>query len=251
MTRGGREYIISDMLKDGERLDDLECGGYFVIQSENGYCFTSDSVLLSDLAVVRQKDRVVDLCTGSGVIPILTYAKYRPREIIGVELQARLADSARRSVILNGLEDRIRILHRPVQGVADEIGAGFDAVTANPPYEDALDDRVPTERDICRAEYRLTLEETIAESARLLKYGGALYLIHRTRRLCEAVACMKKYGIEPKRIHFAYPKSDRASDTFVALGRLGGKPGLTVPAPIIAHDASGAYAERARRQCGK
>lgn len=234
------------MLKKNERIDDLECRGYRIIQDPDGYCFTSDSVLLANVAKAGRKDRVADLCTGSGVIALLVAAKYRPAEVVGVELQARLADMAERSVALNGAESVVKIVNAPVQGITKVIGSGFDVVTVNPPYGEKTENENPDEKEICKNEYMLTLEEVIAESAALLRYGGAFYMIHKTRRMTDAVFYMRKYGIEPKKIYFVYPKKSKDSDTFIVEGKRGGKAGLTVPSPLIVYDDEGNYTPEVR-----
>ena len=239
------------MVKGNERIDDLECRGYKIIQKPDGYCFTSDSVLLANFVKAGKKDKVVDLCTGSGVIALLMDAKYSPKSVTGVEIQERLADMAARSVALNGAEDRIKIINAPVQGITKIIGNGYDVVTVNPPYEKKGDKENPTEEEICRAEYRLTLEETVKESASLLRYGGLFYMINKTRRLADAVYFMRKYGIEPKKINFVYPKKDKNSDTFIVEGKRGGNPDLTVPPPTVVYEDNGEYTQKAKELYNK
>ncbi len=234
------------MLKGNERIDDLACRGYRIIQNPDGYCFTSDSVLLANIAKVGKKDRVADLCTGSGVVALLVAAKYTPASVVGVELQPRLADMAERSVLLNGAENVVKIVNAPVQGISKIIGNGFDVVTVNPPYGEMTEKENPLEEEICKAEYRLTMEEVIAESANILRYGGAFYMIHKTRRLSDAIFYMRKYGIEPKKIYFVYPKKNKNSDTFIVEGKRGGKSGLTVPEPLIVYDDEGNYTPEVR-----
>ncbi len=234
------------MLKGNERIDDLECRGYKIIQDPDGYCFTSDSVLLSNLAEVKTKDRVVDLCTGSGVVALLINAKYSPKEVIGAEIQPRLADMAQRSVALNGAEKTVKIINASVIGLTKTIGSGFDVVTVNPPYEPAQGEENPTESDVCKKEICLTAEELIKESAKLLRHGGSFYMVHRTRRAAEIVSLMVSYGIEPKKIYFVYPKKSKNADTFIIEGKRGGKSGLIVPPPIIVYDDDGNYTPEVR-----
>ncbi len=234
------------MLKENERIDDLLCRGYRIIQDPNGYCFTSDSVLLANLAVVKNKDRVVDLCTGSGVIALLINAKYSPKTVIGAEIQPRLADMAARSVALNGAENSVTIVNASVIGLTKLIGSGYDVVTANPPYEPVTNEKNATESDVCKTEISLTAEELIAESAKLLRFGGSFYMVHRTRRMAEIILLMSKYGIEPKKIYLVYPKKGKNADTFIVEGKRGGKSGLLVPPPIVVYDENGDYTPEVR-----
>lgn len=233
------------MLKDNERIDDLQCRGYKIIQNPNGYCFTGDSVLLSNLINVKKGDKVVDLCTGSGVVALLTDAKYSPLRVIGVELQQRLADMAMRSVKLNNLST-VEIINKPLQGIHKDIGSGYDVVTVNPPYENAPLKESYTEDDICKREVKVTLEEIIKESASLLRYGGLFYMINRTRRFVDVICHMRAYGIEPKKIYMVQPKASKDVDTFVVEGKRGSKPSVTIPAPLIVYDENGNYTEKVR-----
>ena len=234
------------MLKEGERIDDLICRGYKIIQDPNGYCFTSDSVLLANLARVKKGDRVVDLCTGSGVVALLIRANYAPAEVIGVELQPRLADMATRSVELNGVPD-VRILCADVKGVREVIGRGYDVVTVNPPYGTGKTIADPTEEDICKEEIAVTADEVIQEAAALLRFGGLFYMVNKSERLTDVLVAMRTYGIEPKTLRFIQPKKDKKADTFIVEGKRGAKPGVIVPKPLVVFDDAGAYTEETRR----
>lgn len=233
------------MINEKERIDDLQCRGYRIIQSPDGYCFTGDSVLLSNLASVKKNDRVVDLCTGSGVIALLINAKYSPSEVVGVELQPRLADMAVRSVELNDAKN-VKIVNAPLQGVHKIIGSGYDAVTVNPPYGKICEKEEYTEEDICKYEVSVTLEEIIKESSLLLRYGGSFYMINKAGRLIDTVCLMRKYGIEPKKINFVQPKINKDADTFVVEGKRGGKSFVTVPPTIIVYKENGEYTDEVR-----
>lgn len=238
------------MLKDNERIDDLECRGYKIIQNPDGYCFTSDSVLLANLAYAKRSDRVVDLCSGSGVVALLMRAKHCPKETHEIELQPRLADMAKRSAELNGLTD-VFVHNADLRQATKVIGGGFDVVTVNPPYEPAVKKDFYTEQDICKTEAAISLEEIIACSSSLLRYGGNFFMVNRVKRLSDVVYFMKKYKIEPKKITFIQPKASKAIDAFVVEGKLGGNPGLTAPAPLVVYEENGDYTEQARRLYGK
>lgn len=238
------------MTIDKERIDDLQCRGYKIIQHPDGYCFTSDSVLLSNLVSVKKNDRVVDLCTGSGIIALLVRAKYTPSEVVGVELQRRLADMAMRSVELNAV-DNVKIVNAPLQGIHKIIGSGYDVVTVNPPYEKICEKEEYTEEDICKSEVSVTLEEIIKESSVLLRYGGSFYMINKARRLVDTICLMRKYGIEPKKIYFIQPKISKEADTFVVEGKRGGKPFVTIPPVIIVYNENGEYTDEVGRLYNK
>lgn len=241
------------MLFSDERLDDLEYEGLEIIQQPDGYCFTSDSVLVANLLNVKKTDRVVDIGTGSGIIAILAAAKFHPKKVIGVEIQARLADMARRSVLHNGLSDVIEIKNVPVQGVENLIGDNYDVVVTNPPYDENVKSRPEeaTEKEICKSEVCLTLDDCVSSAARLLKFGGLFYMVNKARRLADALYLMKCNNIEPKKLYLVQPKRDKAVDTFIVEGKKGAKPSLVVPKPIVVYDDEGNYTEFARRLYNK
>lgn len=235
----------SDDRTTPDRLDDLQCRGFVIYQNPDGYCFTSDSILLANLAKVKRSDRVVDLCSGSGVIGLLVRAKYEPKEVVCVELQPRLAGMAKRSVEKNGVSD-VHVVCARAQGIYKDIGTGYDVVTVNPPYEPKQKKDAYSEEDVCKTEAEITLEEVVEEGAKLLRYGGLFYMVNRARRLSETLSLMSKYGIEPKKLYLIQPKKDKAVDAFVVEGKRGGKPALEIPAPIVVYDENGVYTPEVR-----
>ena len=199
-------------LKENERIDDLERNGYRIIQDTGRFCFGMDAVLLSGFARVKDGARVLDLGTGTGIIPILLAAKTDAVHLTGLEIQEESADMAGRSVRLNGLEDRIDI----VTGDIKEAGslfdaASFDVITCNPPYmthNHGLTN--PSDaKAIARHEILCTLEDVIAQTARLLKPGGNFYMVHRPFRLSEILVLLHDYKLEPKRMQLVYPYVDK------------------------------------------
>lgn len=237
------------MLKDGERIDDLEYNNLRIIQKKDGYCFTSDSVLLANLTPVKHTDRVVDLCTGSGVIAILIAGKFQPKEVVGVEIQDRLAEMATRSVELNSLSN-VKIVCAAAQGVEKIIGDNYDVVVANPPYENNFCEDL-SEKSICKNEIKLTLEELVTSASKLLKFGGTFVMVHRARRLADAICAMRDNKIEPKRLTLVYPKADRKADTFIIEGKKGAKSSIIVPEPLIVYDEDGEMNAKCRRLYNK
>ena len=240
------------MERNGERIDDLEYKGLRILQHPDGYCFTSDSVLLANLCHIKKGDTVCDLCTGSGVVALLASAKYDPKKVVGVELQPRLADMAKRSVKMNGYEERVEILCAPVQGVESVLGFGsFDVILCNPPYAPAEVKAEYTEEEICKSEAKLGLEEVISSASKLLKFGGSFFMVHKSYRLTDALCYMREYNIEPKKLWLIQPKRSKDVDTFVVEGKKNGKPNIVVPAPVIVYNEDGTYTEQARRIYGK
>ena len=231
-------------LKAGERLDDLQRNGYQIIQDPERFCFGMDAVLLSGFAGAPEGGRVLDLGTGTGIIPILMSAKTGASELIGLEIQEQSADMATRSVILNDLQDRVKI----VQGDIKEAGqifdaASFDVVTSNPPYMIGGHGLKNPEgpKAIARHEVLCDLEDVVKAAARLLKSGGKFYMVHRPFRLSEIMVVMHEYKLEPKRMQLVYPYADKEPTMVLIEGARGGRPRLTVEKPLIIYESPGKY----------
>lgn len=233
-------------LYPGERLDDLERNGYKIIQNEKKFCFGMDAVLLSGFARVKEGEQVLDLGTGTGIIPILLAGKTKGKHFTGLEIQRESADMAKRSVRYNDLEERISI----IEGDLREAGtlfraASFDVITCNPPYmtehHGLINPQQP--KAIARHEILCTLEDVLSQAARLLKPGGRFYLVHRPFRLAEIMSGMVRLGLEPKRMRLVYPFVDREPNMVLLEGLRGGKSRITVEKPLIVYREPGVYTE--------
>lgn len=203
-----------------------------------------DAVLLSGFASARPGEDVIDLGTGNGIIPILMSAKTEGRSFTGLELQPESADMARRSVEMNGIGSRVRIVEGDLCEASEIFGASsFDVVTSNPPYMiEGHGMQNPDEsRLVARHEIRMTLDDLLRETARLLKPHGRCYFIHRPFRLCDILYGMRTYRIEPKRMRLVYPYVDRAPAMVLLEGVRGGRPRLTVEKPLVIYGPDGAY----------
>ena len=165
-------------LKPEERLDDLQIKGFEIIQHPGKFCFGMDAVLLSNFARVKKGERVLDLGTGTGIIPILLAAKTEGQGFVGLEIQEESADMARRSVAHNSLEDRVEIVDGDIKEAATIFGpASFDVITTNPPYmigQHGISNPSDT-KAIARHEVLCTLDDILKESARILKPKGRFY----------------------------------------------------------------------------
>ncbi len=241
-------------LKENERIDSLERNGYRIIQDPGKFCFGMDAVLLSAFSNVRPGETVIDLGTGTGVIPILLEAKTQAGHLTGLEIQSDSADMARRSVALNGLEEKIDIVTGDIKE-ADKLfeAASFHVVTCNPPYMIGMHGLQNPEapKAIARHEIYCTLEDILQQSARLLKPGGRLYMVHRPFRLVEILTGMSKYGMEPKRMRLVYPFVDKEPNMVLIEACRGGKPRMTVERPLIVYAHPGEYTEEILRLYGK
>ena len=232
------------LLKTKERLDDLNVKGYQIIQDPGRFCFGMDAVLLSSFANVKKDECVLDLGTGTGIIPILLEAKTRGRHFTGLEIQPESADMANRSVLYNHLEEKISIVTGDVKDASKIFGASsFDVITTNPPYmigEHGL--KNPTDaKAIARHEVLCNLDDILRESARILRPGGRFYMVHRPFRLAEIFAKMVEYRIEPKRMQLVYPYVDKEPNMVLIEGLRGGKSRLTVEKPLIVYEKEGKY----------
>lgn len=237
---------MENSLRPGERLDDLQRNGYKIIQNENKFCFGMDAVLLSGFANVKEGENVLDLGTGTGIIPILLAGKTKGRHFTGLEIQSCSADMAARSVKYNHLEDRISI----VEGDIKEAGkvfepASFDVITSNPPYMTGQHGLVnpDEEKAIARHEICCTLEDVISQAAKLLRVGGRFYLVHRPFRLAEIIHMLVEYRLEPKRMKLVYPFVDREPNMVLIEAVRGGKSRITVEKPLIVYQKPGVYTD--------
>jgi len=233
-------------LEKGERIDDLHLDGYRIIQDPTKFCFGIDAVLLSGFVKVKEMEHALDMGTGTGIIPILLKAKTSGKHFTGLEIQQESADMARRSVMLNHLEDDIDIIHGDIKEAANIFkAASFDVVTSNPPYMTEQHGLVNFDiaKAIARHEILCTLESVISQAARMLKTGGRFYMVHRPFRLTEIMVLMNKYKLEPKRIQFVYPFLDKEPNMVLIEGLRGGKPRITVEKPLIVYEHPGVYTQ--------
>ncbi|MDY5647807.1 MAG: methyltransferase, partial [Lachnospiraceae bacterium] len=195
-------------LKPGERMDDLQRNGYRIIQNPEKFCFGMDAVLLSGFAKVKKGEQVLDLGTGTGIIPILLRGKTQGKHFTGLEIQEESAEMARRSVKFNGLSGEISIVTGDIREAADLFGAAsFDVVTSNPPYMTGSHGLTnPDEaKAIARHELLCTLEDVIREASAVLRPQGRFYMVHRPFRLAEIFCTMSRFKLEPKRMRLVYP----------------------------------------------
>jgi tRNA1(Val) A37 N6-methylase TrmN6 len=234
-------------LQAGERLDDLMTHELKIIQSREVFSFSLDAVLLARFCSVPAKGRVVDLCSGNGVIPILLSTRTK-LPVTGVEIQPRLADMARRSVALNRLGGQIDIVEGDLNHYAD--GEQVTLVTVNPPYmsaQQAADRNDNPHYALARHEIACTLEDVVRAGGRLLQTGGKFAMVHRPTRLVDIVDAMRRHRLEPKRIRFVHPKPGEEPNMVLVEGVKDGKPEMRVLPPMFVHEPDGAYVEEIRQ----
>ncbi|MEK5213964.1 tRNA1(Val) A37 N6-methylase TrmN6 [Psychrobacillus psychrotolerans] len=241
---------MEQWLKDDERLDYLLAEDLRIIQSPSVFSFSLDAVLLARFAYVPMKrGKIIDICSGNGAIPLFLSARTNV-EIIGVELQERLADMATRSVQFNNLTNQITIVEADVKGIARELGSEkFDVVTCNPPYfpaHEASEKNLKEHLAIARHEIHLTLDEAVQSASELLKQGGKAAFVHRPGRLLDIVTAMRANRLEPKRIRFVYPKEGKEANTLLIEGIKDGKPDLKILAPLYVYGDDGKYTQEVK-----
>ena len=258
-------------LKEKERIDDLEFKNLKIIQNIEGFCFGIDSVLIADFAKeIRKGSKGVDLGTGTGIISILLTAKTNLSQIIGVEIQEKVADMAKRSIELNNMQDRIKIVNCNIKEIflsknekeqtetlEDSMlkkrklihqtlpNEDFDFIVTNPPYKKLKTGKVNENQMqyISRHEATANLEDFIKASKYLLKDKGTLYMVHRPERFADIIELMRKYKIEPKEIRFVQPNACKAPNLVLMKGVKNANAFLKVDKPLIIYKENGEYTD--------
>lgn len=234
----------NNLIKQGERVDDLQRNGYRIIQDPERFCFGMDAVLLAGFAGEAKGERLLDIGTGTGILPLLMEARTAIQHLVGLEIQEESADMARRSVKLNALEEKIEIVTGDIKE-ADRLfeAASFDVITCNPPYmigQHGLQN-ADRARTIARHEVCCTFQDIAEMTAGLLKPGGHFYLVHRPFRLAEILVTLSACKLEPKRMQLVYPFIDKEPNMVLIEAVRGGKPRMTVERPLIVYRSPGEY----------
>jgi tRNA1(Val) A37 N6-methylase TrmN6 len=231
-------------LASSERIDDLLTHNLRIIQSEEVFSFSLDAILLARFCSMPPRGKVLDLCTGNGVVPLLLTTRSKAAEIWGVEIQERLADMAKRNVQLNELEGRLHIIHGDLRTIHHSLGHGqFDLVTVNPPYlpvpagEQNINEHVAA----ARHEIHCTLEDVIAASAKQARAGGKFAMVHRPARLVDILTAMRKYRLEPKRIRFVHARDGEEAMMVLIEGAKDGKAEVRTLPPLIVYNEQDEY----------
>ena len=231
---------MGELLREefGERLDDLQCNGLYLIQDPDKFCFGIDAVLLSNFVKVKKNGHVVDLCTGSGIVPILLSAKTGAKKITGIEIQSDIADMARRSVSYNKLDEKIDIINDDISNALKYINnCSVDSVCVNPPYrKDTTAIKNPDlPMAIARHELLTDLETVINIASKLLKESGKFFMVHRPSRLSEIFASMRQNRIEPKRLRFIHPYIESKANLVLIEGAKGSGVWMDVEPPLVVY----------------
>lgn len=238
-------------IKENERIDDLEINDLKIIQNKKGFCFGIDSVLLSDFAkTIKKNSEVLDLGTGTAILPILLTAKTSAKHIIGIEIQENVAEMASRSVRMNNLEKKIEIINEDIKRLAEILPTNnYDAIVTNPPYmktNTGLQNE-NIEKLISRHEIECTIEDIAKISNKLLKNKGEIYMIHRPDRLVDIVTHFRKYKLEIKNMRFVFPKKDKNSNLVLIKAVKNGQAFMKVEKPLYVYEENGEYSDEIKR----
>ncbi len=218
----------SGLLKAGERLDDLQYNGLYIIQNPDEYCFTSDAVALANFVHLSNYGRVVDLCSGSGIVGILVGAKNKVKDITFVEIQEHLADMSARTIAYNNLTN-CKVVCDKLQGVHNVIGDGYDVVVCNPPYKESGTTKYLSIKQsiaIAKHEVCVELSQIIEEASKLLKFGGTFYICNKEERLTDIMMYCRQYKLEPKELKIL--PSKKGASVILLKAKKGGKSGMKI-----------------------
>ena len=239
------QSLMTNLLPS-ERIDDLQRKGYKIIQNPEKFCFGMDAVLLSSFAFIKEGETVLDMGTGTGIIPILLEAKTEGKHFTGLEIQTESAKMAERSVALNSLEEKIDIVEGDIKEATKIFGKNiFNVVTVNPPYMNDLHGikNPDMPKAIARHEVLCTLDDVVREASGVLKQNGRLYMVHRPHRLVEIIQAMKTYKLEPKRIRFVHPYEDKEANMVLIEALKGGKSMVKIEKPLIVYKDVNVYTD--------
>lgn len=223
-------------LNNNEKIENLGDKGLKIIQASDSYRFSVDSILLLNFIRLKNYEKIIDLGTGSGIIPLLLFGRRKGLSIYGVEIQKDLADMARRSVELNKLQDDVTIIQEDLRNLKKIFkNQQFDVVVSNPPYISLGHGKINplSSRAIARHEIKGDLEDIISVSNYLLKNKGRIYLIYKSTKLVKLITALKKYSIEPKVVKFIHPRQGENANLVLLEGVKKGKEELKIEDPIF------------------
>jgi len=234
-------------INENERIDDLQLNDLKIIQNKKGFCFGMDSVILSEFAKeIKTGKKILDLGTGTGILPILLSAKTKETKITGVEIQCEIAQMAQKSIKLNNLQERINIICEDIKNLKNKCEKeSFDAIVTNPPYKKQGTGKI-NENDmklISRHEITANLEDFIYIANYLLKDHGEIYMVHRPERLSDILVTLNKYRLEPKKLRFVYPTKEKEANLILIKAVKNAKPFLKIEKPLYVYDENGKYTE--------
>lgn len=241
------------IIKEDETLDDLQIKGIHVIQKKQAFRFGIDAVLLANFPKVKNGAKIVDLCSGTGIIPFILAGKTNAISIIGIEIQKEISDMAKRSVEYNRLQEKVKFIEGDLKDtkLLKDIEK-VDIVTVNPPYKTQGTGivNVNDKNAISRHEICCTLDDVVKAAKILLKDKGKLYMIHRPDRIVDIMNVMRKYFIEPKLIRTIHPSVDKAPSMILIEGQKNGGKFLKWDRPLYIYNENNKYTDEIKRIYG-
>lgn len=240
--------MLNNLVLPNERVDDLQLGGLKIIQNPDWFCFGTDAVLLSNYSAksIKKNARVLDMCSGNGIVSILLSHKSKAEKIYSLEIQEQVSQMAKRSVTLNNLDDKIGVICGDLKDGENIFERSFfNNIVCNPPYKEAgggLTNKDDTLM-IARHEILCSLEDIIRVSSILLEPLGKLTLIHRPERLADICCLMRKYKLEPKRLRFVHPMPNKTATMILIEGSYCGNPKLFLDPPLYMYSEPGIYSD--------
>lgn len=230
-----------------ERIDDLEFNNLKLIQNPDWFCFGIDSILLVDFAKkMKNNSNVIDLGTGTGILPILLSCKTKGTHFTGIEIQEEVANIAKRNVLLNNLQDKIDIFNMDILNLKSKFSKGsFNVVITNPPYKKKNSGLINNneKKIISRHEITATLKNFIEISAFLLKDLGEFYMVHKAERLADIIENMRINKIEPKLIKTVSPNKQKKPNIILIKGVKNANPFLEFEKNLYIYNDKGSYTE--------
>ncbi len=235
--------------KKQETLDTLFGGQLQIIQEKAGYRFSIDALLVAHFALIRPRERVIDLGTGCGVIPLTLIFRRKVAKVIGVEIQPALADLARRNASLNRMAGRINIWEKDFKSFKGNVYAGrFDVVITNPPYRRIGTGRLNPQEEKARARHEIhaTLDDMLKAAFFLLKDKGRIYMIYPASRTADLVEGLRRFHLEPKQLQFVHSRRSGEARLLLVEAYKEGRPETFIRPPFILYGEGGQYTEEAK-----
>lgn len=247
ISKGNCLNNMKMQLEENEEINDLEYNNWKIIQNKKGFCFGIDSVLLSDFAKnIKSGSKVLDLGTGTGILPILLSGKSKLKNIIGIEIQKQVCDMAKRSIKLNNLEDKIQIINEDIKNLSKLFDRqSIDVIVTNPPYKKE-NTGIKNENEtklISRHEIKCNLEDIIKQSSFVLRNNGELYMVHRPERLTDILFYLRKYKVEAKNIRFVHSKENAEPKLVLIKAIKNARPFLKIDKPLVIYKENGEYTD--------
>jgi tRNA1Val (adenine37-N6)-methyltransferase len=239
-----------NIIREDETLDDLQLKGIKIIQKKNGFRFGVDAVLLANFSNVKKNARVIDLCSGTGIIPFILAGKTEAKNIVGIEIQEEFVEMANRTSTINSLEDRVNFINEDLTNTKFlKTMEKAEVVTVNPPYklQNTGIININDKNAIARHEICCTLEDVIIAARILLKDNGRFFMVHRPERIVDILTIMRKHKIEPKRIRLVHPKPNKAPNIVLIEGQRDGGSFFKFEDPLYVHLENGDYSEEIKR----